>query len=212
MTTFKKKTAPFWDARYANDAYAYGTEPNAYLVEQRHRLQPGMKALVPADGEGRNGVWLAEQGLDVTSVDISEAGVQKMQRFADARGVTLHTVHADLTEWDWPTDHFDVIVSVYFHVGEAMRVQLHHAMLAALRPGGIIILEAFCPAQLAYRDVHGSGGPPNLAMLYSAATLRNDFARAEVLELAEVETELHEGPFHNGLASVVRGVFRRRET
>lgn len=200
-------SAEFWDDRYGGDDYAYGTEPNAFLVRQRWRLERGMRVLAVADGEGRNGVWLAQQGMRVTSVDASPVGLRKALRLALARGVSLHTACADLRTWDWPVGVFDAVAAVFIHFGPAERADMHRAMLTAVRPGGLVLMEAFRPAQLAL----GTGGPPLREMLYDAATLRADFAGADILELEEVEVDLDEGPFHRGRAATVRMVARRPE-
>lgn len=199
-------SAEFWDDRYARDDYVYGTEPNAFLVRQRWRLERGMRVLAVADGEGRNGVWLAQQGMRVTSVDGSAVGLQKALKLALARGVTLHTACADLRTWDWPVDAFDAVAAVFIHFPPADRAAMHRAMLDAVRPGGLVLMEAFRPEQLAL----GTGGPPLREMLYDAPTLRADFAEAEILELEEVETDLDEGPFHAGRAATIRMVAARR--
>lgn len=195
----------FWNSRYAEPGYAYGTEPNTFLVSQQHRLRPGMKALAVADGEGRNGVWLASQGLDVLSVDASEVGLAKARELAADRGVRLRTERADLTTWAWPEAEYDVVAAIFIHFPPEVRARVHRAMLAALRPGGLLILEAFTPEQLNYK----SGGPPVAAMLYTADMLRIDFAGAEIVVLEETITELAEGQYHRGPAAVVRLVARR---
>jgi SAM-dependent methyltransferase len=195
----------FWDARFDRRDYVYGKEPNAFLVAQRHRLEPGMSVLAVADGEGRNGVWLAQQGMAVTSVDASAVGVRKALRLAMDREVRLTAVCADLTDWDWPQGTFDVVVAVFLHLRPAVRRRLHAAMLQALRPGGLMLLEAFRPEQLAL----GTGGPPDREMLYAPETLSADFAEADILDLASAEPDLDEGPFHRGRAATVRLVARR---
>lgn len=195
----------FWNARYAEPGFAYGTEPNAFLVSQKQYLKPGLKALAVADGEGRNGVWLAEQGLDVLSVDASEVGLRKTRELAAERGVVVRTEQADLTSWDWPVNRFDVVISIYAHFPPPVRARLHRAMFNALKPGGVLILEAFTPEQLKYK----SGGPPVVEMLYTAEMLRADFDVAKPLLLEEVVVELAEGKYHRGPASVVRLVLSR---
>ena len=196
----------FWDSRYAEPGYAYGTEPNTFLVSKASLLKPGMSALAVADGEGRNGVWLASLGLDVLSVDASGVGLRKTRERAASRGVAIRTAQADLGRWAWPVAQFDIVVSIFAHFPPELRPRLHQAMLAALKPGGLVILEAFTPEQLQY----ASGGPRTPEMLYSAGTLRSDFAGGEVLELTETRTELAEGKYHSGPAAVVRLVVRRQ--
>jgi cyclopropane fatty-acyl-phospholipid synthase-like methyltransferase len=195
----------FWNSRYAEAGFAYGTEPNAFLVTQKNLLKPGMKALAVADGEGRNGVWLAQQGLDVLSVDASDVGQRKTRELAADRGVTIHTEQADLTRWAWPESRFDLVVSIYVHFPPEVRARMHRAMFNALKPGGLLILEAFTPKQLQYK----SGGPPVLEMLYTADMLRIDFAGAEIRQAEECVTDLEEGKYHRGPGAVVRLVLRR---
>lgn len=195
----------FWDSRFAEKGYAYGTEPNEFLVSQKHLLKPGLKALAVADGEGRNGVWLAQQGLDVLSVDQSVVGLAKARELAAQRKVSIRTEQTDLTTWKWPEDEFDVVVAIYIHFPPAVRARMHAAMYAALKPGGVLILEAFTPKQLEYK----TGGPQDPAMLYTADMLRNDFGMGERLLLEEVITGLNEGPYHRGQAAVVRLILRK---
>jgi 2-polyprenyl-3-methyl-5-hydroxy-6-metoxy-1,4-benzoquinol methylase len=196
----------FWNARYAETGFAYGTEPNAFLVSQKKYLKPGYKALAVADGEGRNGVGLAQQGLDVLSVDASEVGLRKTQELAAERGVTIRTEKVDLTTWAWPEQQFEVVVAIYIHFPPEVRARMHRHMFEALKPGGILILEAFTPKQLQYK----SGGPPVLEMLFSADILRSDFSGGEILLLEETATELAEGKYHRGPAAVVRLILRRQ--
>jgi len=195
----------FWNSRYAEPGYAYGTEPNAFLVSQKKYLKPGGKALAVADGEGRNGVWLAQQGLDVLSVDISEIGLCKTHELAADRGVAIRTEKADLITWQWPVQKFDIVVAIYAHFPPEVRARLHRRMFEALKPGGVLILEAFTPEQLKYK----TGGPPVAEMLYTADMLHIDFAGGEILHIEEVITELAEGKYHRGPGAVVRLVLRR---
>ncbi len=195
----------FWDARYGEPGFAYGTEPNAYLVLQADRLRPGMRALAVGDGEGRNGVWLARQGLDVLSVDASAVGIEKARALATQHGVALDTQCVDLRDWDWPKAQFDVVAAIFVHFPPDHRTELHQAMFEALAPGGLLILEAFTPEQLG-RD---SGGPPVAEMLYTPEMLKADFPAAECLEMSTAEVDLDEGPYHRGRAAVLRAVIRR---
>ncbi len=197
----------FWEQRYAEEGFAYGTEPNAWLASLAGLFRPGQRALVVGDGEGRNGVWLAQQGLEVVSVDMSQTGLDKARRLAEAKGVTLRTVCADLTEWDWPGNAFDFVVLIYVHFPPEVRPRLHQAAFQALKPGGQIILEAFTFEQLG----NPSGGPPVREMLYDAALLKQDFPAAEWLELEECRERLEEGKYHVGDAAIVRARLRRPE-
>lgn len=201
--------AEFWDERYRGEGFSFGTEPNAFLASQAHRLKPGMRALVPGDGEGRNGVWLAQQGLAVDAVDVSPVGVAKAQAFAKARGVELNTQIADLLDWVWPRERYDIVAALYIHFFDADRPRMHRAMLEALKPGGVIILESFRIEQLEFQKTHPSGGPRSADMLCSKAKLESDFAGATFLLLAEADVELDEGHRHKGAAAVIRAVIQK---
>jgi SAM-dependent methyltransferase len=213
MAEFQGHSSAFWDERYRDDVFVYGESPNEYLAAQRGRFRPGMRALVPGDGEGRNGVWLAEQGLaDVVTVDLSAAGVEKANRLAAKRGVRIDAIQADLATWAWPTDAFDVVAAIFLHLPPDLRRPIHRNMLRALRPGGLLVIEAYRPEQVQYREKLGSrGGPPDGEMMFSEAMLREDFAGAEVIELSSGDVDLKEGANHFGLGAVVHGVFRRRQ-
>ena len=197
----------FWDERFDRTDYLYGVEPNAWLVRNRHLMVPGQTALAVADGEGRNGVWLAGQGLDVTSVDQSPVALKKALRLAMDRGVSVRTECADLTTWDWPEAAFDVVAAVFIHFRPEIRAEMHARMLGALKPGGLMVLEAFRPEQLD----HGTGGPPVREMLYTPDDLKSDFATAEILDLHEAEVDMDEGPGHKGTGATVRLAARRLE-
>ena len=199
-------TNDFWNARYAEPGFAYGTEPNAFLASQRKYLQPGMKALAVADGEGRNGVWLAQQGLDVLSVDGSAVGLRKAQELAKSRGVSIRTELADLTRWQWPENEFDIVAAIFIHFPPEHRARMHEKMRRALKPGGVLIMEAFTPEQLKYK----TGGPPVREMLYTVEMVREEFSKGEILLLQQMLTDLHEGPYHRGTASVVRLIVKSK--
>jgi SAM-dependent methyltransferase len=206
---FAGHTAKFWDDRYSESGYAFGTAPNQFLTAQHQHLKPGMKTLVIGDGEGRNGVWLASQGLDVLSVDLSPIGLEKTQALAAQHQVSLQTECADLTTWNWAKATYDLVVSIYVHFAPEARQPVHRSMLDSLKPGGLIILEGFNPDQIQYQRDYNSGGPNNPAMLYDPEMLRQDFVEGEILELTETITELHEGQYHDGKASVVRLVLKK---
>ena len=197
--------AAAWDARYAGGGFAFGDAPNRHLEAQAPRLRPGLRALALGDGEGRNGVWLAERGLEVTSLDWSETGLAKARALAAARRVPLRTIAADLTAWNWPVAAFDLIAWIFVHLPPADRALVAARATAALAPGGLLVLEGFTPAQ----DGRRSGGPRDPALLLSGALLREHFAGLELLECLEGTVLLDEGPKHQGPAEVVRGVFRR---
>ena len=147
LSMFTDHNSKFWDDRYSESSYAYGTIPNQFLTEQQHRFRPGMSALVVGDGEGRNGVWLARQGLQVLSVDLSPVGLEKAQKLAVQQDVQLQTECADLTTWNWLCNEYDLVVAIYLHFAPEVRQRMHQSMLRALKPGGLLILEAFNPEQ-----------------------------------------------------------------
>ncbi len=198
----------FWDQRFAEPGFKYGTEPNAFLREQAVRLPPAGRVLVPGDGEGRNGVWLAARGHQVTSVDSSAVGLQKARDLASQHGVELETVVADLAVWEPAPASVDGVVLIYTHLPGSIRQSVHRKLALALKPGACLILEAFHPAQLQY----ASGGPKDLDMLYTQELLGADFGGLLQSVMAwDGEVTLSEGPGHQGLAHVTRWVGVRLE-
>jgi SAM-dependent methyltransferase len=195
----------FWNERYASEDYIYGLQPNMFLALYRHLFRPDDKVLVVGDGEGRNGVWLAQQGFAVTSVDYAEKGVAKALALAKKRRTNIDAVCADLTEWDWPVGAYDRVVSVFLHFPSAGRAAMHRKMLEALKPGGLGIMEAFAKDQLNYH----SGGPPDADLLYTADELRADFTGATFTTLEEEIIVLNESERHQGQAAVVRMIARK---
>jgi SAM-dependent methyltransferase len=201
--------AEFWDERYRGKAFAFGTEPNVFLLSQAHYLKAGQRALVPGDGEGRNGAWLAQRGLVVDTVDVSPLGVAKAKALAEARGVEINAEIADLLHWDWPRERYDIVAALYVHFFDADRPRMHRAMLDALKPGGTLIFESFRLEQLEFQKIHGSGGPKAADMLCSTEKLKSDFGSANFLLLEEAEVELDEGHRHKGRAAVIRAVIQK---
>ncbi len=201
--------AEFWDERYSKDGFAFGAEPNAFLASQGRYLKPGLLALVPGDGQGRNGVWLAERGLSVHTVDVSPLGVTKALELAKTRGVAINAEIADLLSWHWPSGRYDIVAALYLHFLDADRPSMHRAMLNALKPGGLLILEAFREEQLEFQRAHNSGGPKTADMLYSKTKLAADFAGASPLLLEEALVELNEGHRHKGKAAIVRAIIQK---
>lgn len=200
-------TMNFWDQRFAEPGYKYGTEPNAFVCQEAARLLPNSRVLVPGDGEGRNGVWLAQQGHQVTSVDSSAVGLQKAQALAAQRGVTLTTRLVDLADWAPAPDSFDAVVLVFTHLPSSIRAGAHQRLAVGLRRGGWLMQEAFHPHQLSYH----SGGPKELSMLYTPELLDHDFAGLlQPVVSWSGEVSLSEGPGHQGLACVTRWVGQRR--
>ncbi|TAD89051.1 MAG: class I SAM-dependent methyltransferase [Alphaproteobacteria bacterium] len=205
--------AAFWDQRYNRPDYAFGQEANTHLRSQAWRLAPDSTVLVPADGEGRNGVFLATAGHRVTSVDISPLGCAKAQRLAEQRGVQVTVVQADLEQWSWPVaaagTGVGAVVSIFFHLPPDLRRALHRRMAEALAPGGLIILEGYHPDQIPLKQQYGSGGPGDARLLYTPEMLAEDFHDLSIVELTSGRVTLAEGPLHSGPAAVTRGIWRR---
>jgi len=199
-------TQAFWDDRFKGDTYRFGEAPNAFLTRQAERLSPGQSVLAVGDGEGRNGVWLAEQGLDVHSIDISPVAVEKARRLAARRGLALDAQVSDLLEWGWPQSTYDVVVAIFVQfAGADWQDRLFAGMKSTVRPGGLILLEGYRPEQIAY----GTGGPPDPGNMYTPEMLRAAFADFEVLDLVAYDAELSEGDAHCGLSAVIDLVARR---
>ena len=194
-----------WDERFSRTEPVYGEEPNAYLRAQVNRLKSAANILVPGDGYGRNGIWLARQGFRVHTVDLSSVGVERAQKAARAAGVSMMIEQADLSLWCWPVAMFDAAACIFLHLAPQLRRSVHRNVFAALKPGGLLILEAFTPAQLQ----NTSGGPKQVELLYTADILGRDLQTAEAVELDECEIQLDEGRLHRGPAAVVRAVFRK---
>ena len=202
--------AAMWEERYRAEQYAYGLEPNAFLAAQRNRLEAGMRAFVPGDGEGRNGVWLASQGLEVDTIDLSAHGVAKARRLAAERGVSLNAVQADAGQWSWPEARYDLVALIFLHLAEPERRALHRRALSALKPGGLLVLEAFRPEQIERQAAGARGGPRDPALLYPPDALRADFADGDILLLETADAAMEEGHLHVGMSAVVRALVRRR--
>jgi 2-polyprenyl-3-methyl-5-hydroxy-6-metoxy-1,4-benzoquinol methylase len=188
-----------WNQRYDSKAYAYGTAANDFLVSMATRLPTG-KILCLAEGEGRNAVWLAEHGNEVTAVDASDIGLKKAHKLAKSRGVTITTVHADLADYDIGTQQWDAIISIFCHLPPDLRRDVHRRCVNGLRDEGMILLEAYTPLQLEYK----TGGPPVAEMMMDVQTLSSELIGLEFLHLQECVREIHEGEFHNGTGAVVQ--------
>jgi cyclopropane fatty-acyl-phospholipid synthase-like methyltransferase len=198
-----------WNDRYSATGYLFGQAPNAFLASQAARLQQGQAALAVADGEGRNGVWLAEQGLDVLSVDASAPAQEKARRLAESRGVRIRLELADLSQWAFPEAAFDVVAAIFIQFANPeLRPVLFGRMKRALRPGGLLLLEGYRPEQLQY----GTGGPPNAENLYTDAMLREAFGDFEILDLVSYNAVIEEGSAHNGMSALIDLVARKPGT
>lgn len=195
-----------WNERFSSKDYLFGTAPSAFLARQRHRLRPGQTALAIADGEGRNGVWLAEQGLDVLSIDFSPVALQKARDLAASRGVNLRTQQVDLEDWAWEPERFDVVAAIFIQFARPdLRAAIFRGIKRTLTPGGLLLLQGYRPEQLRY----GTGGPPHAENMYTAAILRTAFAGFEILHLEEHDSIISEGRGHHGMSALVDLVARR---
>jgi SAM-dependent methyltransferase len=188
-----------WDERYSADEYVFGKEPNRFLAENFARIPKG-KVLCLAEGEGRNAVFLARQGYDVTAVDASAVGLAKARRLAEEHGVQVRWICADLAGYDPGVDQWDGIVSIFCHLSPDVRRTLHARLPGALKRGGVLLLEAYTPAQLAYR----TGGPSNVERMMTASDLATELPGLVFHRLQELEREIVEGKYHHGMSAVVQ--------
>lgn len=189
----------FWNVRYATDEYVYGTEPNSFFRENLLKLTPG-KILLPAEGEGRNAVFAAKQGWQVTAFDNSIEGQRKALQLADKEGVSISYLIDSYDSANFPFEYFDCIPLIYTHMPHDKRTVYHQKLASFLKPGGSLILEGFSKNQLQFN----SGGPKDYGMLFSVEELKSDFSEFNIIKAEETEIELKEGVFHDGKASVIR--------
>lgn len=198
--------ANIWDERYASEDYLFGTKPNAFLASQRHLLKPGMSCLAIADGEGRNGVWLAQQGLQVLAVEASAVAQQKARKLAAQRNVTLGFEQADLAQWGWGEKRFDVVAAIFIQFAPpGLREQMFADIKHCLKPGGLLLLQGYTPRQLEY----GTGGPSAAENLYTEPLLRSAFSDMEWLHFSEHDDEVREGSGHHGMSALIDLVVRK---
>jgi hypothetical protein len=208
----------FWDQKFSETSdYYYGTEANAFLQEacaENLFCNPNLPktALLLGDGEGRNGVWLAEKGFDVTTIDISEFAINKSKALAQSRNCKLRWIQGDVCDATiWPKETFSVIIVIYLHLPEKMQIVLHNLIKEHLCGSGLAIFEVFSKRQIEYQQKHESGGPRNSDFLYSLERLQRDFSSYKILYLSEKETFLQEGIGHQGIASVIRMIAQKPE-
>lgn len=206
MTTFDHEA--FWSARYrgVGDDYLFGTAPNKFLASQESRFGDGMRVLSVADGEGRNAVWLAEQGCQVTATEISPVALEKATKLARGRNVTVDHMQADILNWDWPREEFDAVVGIFIQFATpAERPRQLAGMKQAVKSGGLLFLQGYTPKQLEYR----TGGPSAVESLYTAEMLREFFADWEIVSLREHEDTIEEGSAHIGRSALIDLVARK---
>jgi SAM-dependent methyltransferase len=194
----------FWNDRYAGDDYMYGTEPNAFLAEHCNVLTGPVLSL--SEGEGRNAVFLASRGLEVLGVDISNVALEKAKKLAASRGVEIKTLLADLATYEPEANHYGSVVSIFAHLPGTVRNRLYPLIEQSLKPGGILLLEAYTKHQLT-RD---TGGPKDVDMLMTMDKLQREFPNLEPVHLRELEREITEGAAHSGMGSVVQFIGKKQ--
>ncbi|MCB1671830.1 MAG: class I SAM-dependent methyltransferase [Pseudomonadales bacterium] len=192
-----------WDERYAVEEYVYGTEPNSFLAEYAGELSGPVLSI--AEGEGRNAVFLAAQGLTVVGVDSSTVGLKKAQALARDRDVSITTQVADLNDYIPEADFYGAVVSIFAHLPAHARQKLYPRLVRSLKAGGLLLLEAYTEGQFAY----GTGGPKDIDMLMSSAKIKAEFPGLEPILLRELERDVTEGSYHSGRAAVVQFIGRK---
>lgn len=195
-----------WQQRFAGSGYLFGTAPNAFLKTQAHLLRKGQTALSIADGEGRNGVFIAEQGLDVLSVDFSPLAQDKARKLAAERGVTLRVEQADIVAWQWPEAAYDVVAAIFIQfAAPPEREKIFAGIKRTLKPGGLLLMQGYGPKQLVYK----TGGPSRLENLYTRGLLQQAFGDFASLDIHEHDSVIEEGAGHGGLSALVDLVGRK---
>lgn len=198
----------FWNDKFDRPDYRYGTEPNGFVADALPDLiEEGARVLCVGDGEGRNGVWCADQGYDTTSLEPSSVGVEKIEQLAEQRDVDITTINDTMPSDQVDDASFDAVVLTFVHAPEPMRKAIHQACMEALKPDGVVVLEGFTPDQRL--NDRTSGGPPNVDLMFTADILRDDFAELEFELLSEETVQLDEGDGHRGPADVVRMIGRK---
>lgn len=195
-----------WDERYSAEGFFYGNDPNDFLRSQAGRIRPRGDVLCLAEGEGRNAVFLAGQGLNVTAVDGSQVGLTKLKGLAAQKHTSVETICADLADFDMGREKWDAIVSVWCHLPQTLRADVHARVVKALKPGGVFILEAYTPRQLQYK----TGGPPVVELLMTLEALKSELVGMDFLHGVEIDRMIHEGRGHEGQSAVVQVSARRK--
>jgi SAM-dependent methyltransferase len=198
-------TASGWEARFSTPDYLFGTEPAAFMRDHAGLLRAGARALALADGEGRNSVFMAEQGLEVTALEYAPSAIAKARRLAEERGVSVDFVEADVLTDDWGAG-WDVIAAIFIQfAGPEDRARLFEKMRAALAPGGLLLLHGYTPDQVG----RGTGGPPCAENMYTEELLARAFDGWEILENRAYERDIREGRGHAGLSALIDFVARK---
>ena len=199
----------FWNNRYGATEFAYGETPNEFFKAQIEQLPKGT-LLLPAEGEGRNGVFAATLGFDVNAFDLSEEGRKKALNLAIKHGVSLNYQVGTLETVAYPTECFDYLGLIYAHFPAPIKSAYHQKLTTYLKTGGIVIFEAFSKKHLAYQQKYPTvGGPQDVAMLFSIEEIEQDFPNFEIIKLEETEISLSEGIYHQGVGSVIRFIGKK---
>lgn len=196
-----------WNRRYAAaEGFLFGRAPNAFLAAEAHRLTAGQRVLCLADGEGRNGVFLARRGLEVLSVDISPVALAKARAYAAEQSAVLRFEEANLVRWRWPVAAFDAVVAIFIQfAGPGLRRRIFAGIVEALAPGGLLLMQGYRPEQIA----NGTGGPPDAANMYTEASLRDSFAALDIVSLRSHDSTIAEGKAHHGMSALIDLVARK---
>jgi cyclopropane fatty-acyl-phospholipid synthase-like methyltransferase len=207
MATAFSDSADFWNKRFDTPDYIFGRAPNEYLQTQATRfLKKGDTVLCVADGEGRNSVWLAKQGMQVDAFDLSEVALKKANALATEQAAHVQFMLASSDTWDWQPNHYDAVVGIFIQFADpVMRTRLFAQMASTLRPGGVLIVQGYTPKQLDFK----TGGPSILEHLYTEDMIRNLIGDLEPIDLCLYETELSEGPKHTGMSALLGLVARK---
>jgi SAM-dependent methyltransferase len=189
----------FWNKRYSEPGYVYGKEPNEYFKQEIDKLTPG-KLLIPGDGEGRNSVYAAKKGWNVTAIDLSVKAKEKALILAEENNVNIEYLVSPVENFLFPANKYDAIALIFVHFPSDTREKMHKSIIKSLKKGGVIIIEAFSKSQIK----NNSGGPKDIASLYCREYLENDFAEFTIDILSENKIQLEEGLYHKGIADVIR--------
>lgn len=195
----------FWDERFGQPQYIYGTEPNSFLQDSLAKLPSTGSILCVCEGEGRNAVFLAKQGFHVTAVDVSPEGKKKAEQLAAKENVEIEYLLSDLNDFDFGENQWDAVISISAHLPSATRANVYPKIFTAIKPGGILLLESYHPNQLQY----GTGGPKDVDMLLTLELLGQHFPNLEAIHTAELEREVTEGTYHTGNAYVTQFIGRK---
>jgi cyclopropane fatty-acyl-phospholipid synthase-like methyltransferase len=195
-----------WNARFAGPEFHFGRAPNAFITREAVRLARGQSVLCVADGEGRNGVFLAARGLEVTAFDIAANGVAKARALAAEQGVCIDVREADIRDWDWDARTYDAVVAIFIQfLTPAERPEVFRGMQRAVAPGGLMLLEGYRPEQVGF----GTGGPRNTGHLYTREWLEAIFHGWTTLRLDAYDAEISEGQGHAGISALIDLVARK---